>query len=190
VHRGTTTRAGGAVAQFDAYRATHDRRFLADACTLPADHQLGWDPVAGGIWWNGPARVQGERGLAGGTLTAAGLYEGRTSRGILALARKYIAWADRTIRAPDRLYGARVEPEAPDALRRGADAEAFLRCAAHRSGAYCHKGEHLLRVPPPTSDLTRARRSTRSTSDPAARLPDGTSPRWYRIAAAIGATKR
>jgi hypothetical protein len=40
------------VAQFDAYRATHDRRFLGDAARSLRFVDSGWDPVAGGIWWN------------------------------------------------------------------------------------------------------------------------------------------
>jgi glycosyltransferase involved in cell wall biosynthesis len=98
------------VAQFDAYRATHDRRFLADAARSLRFIDSGWDPVAGGIWWNDLHAFKASEGLAGGTLTAAGLFELTHRARYLALARKYIAWADRTIREPNGLYGARSSP--------------------------------------------------------------------------------
>ena len=108
------------VAQFDAYRATHDRRFLADAARSLRFINSGWDPVAGGIWWNDLHAFKASESLAGGTLTAAGLFEVTHRRGYLALAHKYIAWADRTIRAPTAST-APARARASDALRRGPD---------------------------------------------------------------------
>lgn len=177
------------VAQFDAYRATHDRRFLADAARSLRFVDSGWDPRTGGIWWNDLRRFKASEGLAGGTLTAAGLFEVTHRPRYLALARKYIAWADRTIRAPDGLYGARSSPQRPMAYVEGAMAEAFLRlCHATGSQAYCAKGERLLR--------TTAARFPHLTMGPqydalyvrslleAYRMDH--DPRWYRIAAAVG----
>ena len=53
------------VAQFDAYRATHDRRFLADAARSLRFVDSGWDPVAGGIWWNDQHAFKASESLAG-----------------------------------------------------------------------------------------------------------------------------
>src|SRR4051794_38260726 len=178
------------VAQFDAYRATHDRRFLADAARSLRFVDSGWDPVAGGIWWNDLRRFKASEGLAGGTLTAAGLYEVTHESRYLAVARKYIAWADRTIRAPDGLYGARSSPRRPMPYVEGAMAEAFLRlCHATGRQVYCRKGEDLLRA-------TAARFPKLTMGPPydalylrslveAYRIDH--DPRWYGIAAAVGA---
>ncbi|MEO8689177.1 MAG: glycoside hydrolase family 76 protein [Solirubrobacteraceae bacterium] len=178
------------VAQFDAYRATHDRRFLADAARSLRFIDSGWDPVAGGIWWNDLHAFKASESLAGGTLTAAGLFEATRRPRYLALARKYIGWADRTIRAPDGLYGARSSPRRPMPYVEGPMAEAFLRlCHATGRQAYCRKGEHLLRV--------TAARFPNLTMGPqfdaiylrslleAYRIDH--NPRWYRIAASVGA---
>jgi hypothetical protein len=177
------------VAQFDAYRATHDRRFLADAARSLRFVDSGWDPVAGGIWWNDLRTFKASEGLAGGTLTAAGLYEVTHRQHYLALAQKYIAWADRTIRAPDGLYGARSTPRRPMPYVEGAMAEAFLRlCHATGRQAYCSKGEHLLsvtaaRFPTLTMGPQYDALYIRSLLE-AYRMDH--NPRWYRIAAAVG----
>jgi hypothetical protein len=76
---------------------------LADAARSLRFTDSGWDRVAGGIWWNDLHAFKASESLAGATLTAAGLFEATHRPGYLALARKYIAWADRTIRAPDGL---------------------------------------------------------------------------------------
>src|SRR4051794_12263160 len=171
------------VAQFDAYRATHDRRFLADAARSLRFIDSGWDPVAGGIWWNDLHAFKASEGLAGGTLTAAGLFEVTHRPRYLALARKYIAWADRTIRAPDGLYGARSSPRRPMPYVEGPMAEAFLRlCRATGRQAYCRKGERLLRATaarfPDAHDGPPVRRDLPPV--PARGLPDGSPPALVR----------
>jgi hypothetical protein len=178
------------VAQFDAFRATHDRRFLADAARSLRFVDSGWDPVAGGIWWNDRRTFKASEGLAGGTLIAAGLFEVTHRPRYLALARKYIGWADRTIRAPDGLYGARSSPRRPMPYVEGPMAEAFLRlCHATGRHAYCRKGEHLLRVTvarfptltmPPQCDAIYLRSLLEA-------YGMDHNPRWYRIAASVGA---
>ena len=177
------------VAQFDAYRATHDRRFLADAARSLRFIDSGWDPVAGGIWWNDLHAFKASESLAGATLTAAGLFEATHRAGYLALAQKYIGWADRTIRAPDGLYGARSSPRRPMPYVEGPMAEAFLRlCRATGDQAYCRKGEHLLRVTAahfPTLTMGPQFDAIYLRSLLAAYRIDH-HPRWYRIAAAIG----
>ena len=77
------------------------RRFLADAARSLRFIDSGWDPATGGIWWNDLHAFKASESLAGATLTAAGLYEATHQPRYLALAQKYIAWADKTIRAPD-----------------------------------------------------------------------------------------
>jgi uncharacterized protein YyaL (SSP411 family) len=178
------------VAQFDAYRATHDRRFLADAARSLRFIDSGWDPVAGGIWWNDLHGFKSSESLAGGTLTAAALYEVTHRPEYLALARKYIAWADRTIRGPDGLYGARSTPRRPMPYVEAPMAEAFLRlCHATGRQADCRRGEQLLRVTAarfPVLTMGPACDAIYLRSLLAAYQIDH-HRRWYRIAAAVGA---
>jgi uncharacterized protein YyaL (SSP411 family) len=136
-----------------------------------------------------PAQFKASEGLAGGTLTAAGLYEVTHRPQYLAVARKFIGWADRTIRAPDGLYGARSSPRRPMPYVEGAMAEAFLRlCHATGRQAYCARGEQLLRVtaarfPTLTMGPQYDALYVRSLIE-AYRLDH--DERWYRIAAAVG----
>ena len=177
------------VAQFDAYRATHDRRFLADAARSLRFVDSGWDPRSGGIWWNDLRRFKASEGLAGGMLTAAGLYAVTHHPRDLAIARRYLAWADRHLRAPDGLYGARSSPRRPMPYIEGPIAEALLRlCHATGDRGYCTHGEALLR--------TTARRFPHLTMGPQydalyvrsllAVYAIDHDRRWYDIAARVG----
>ena len=186
---GTTTRPGGASR---SSTPTARRTTAASSPTRPA--RCGSSTPAGtrspgGICWNTCHTFKASESLAGATLTAAGLYEVTHRPRYLALARKYIAWADRTIRAPDGLYGARSSPRRPMPYVEGPMAEAFLRlCHATGRQAYCRKGEHLLRVTAarfptltmgPQYDAIYLRSAARG-------LPDGPRPALVPDRAAVG----
>ncbi|MFL6114329.1 MAG: glycoside hydrolase family 76 protein, partial [Catenulispora sp.] len=135
------------VAFWDAYRATHDRRYLRSAARSLRFIDSGWDPRRGGIYWDTRHTFKASESLAGGTLTAAGLYETTHDPHYLALARKYIRWADRTIKARDGLYGGRSTPAVPMAYVEGPMAEALVRlCHATGRKADCAEGERLMRT--------------------------------------------
>lgn len=92
----------------NAYRATGTRRYLADAeRALRYIAAAGWDPRAGGIWWNTGHPYKAGEALASGTLLATLLYQQTRSSFALAQARRYLAWANTAgFSAADRLYAA------------------------------------------------------------------------------------
>jgi hypothetical protein len=174
------------VAFFDAYRATGDRRFLRDAARALAFVDSGWDPRSGGIYWDTNRTFKASESLAGATLTAAGLYQATRDPHDLALAKRYIGWADAHIRGPDGLYGGRSTPAGPMPYVEGPMAEAMLRlCRATGRHAWCAEGERVMRA--------AARRFRTLTMGPqydalyiravleVYRLDH--DPRWYRVAA-------
>ena len=133
------------VAFDDAYRATGDRRYLTSAERSLAFVDSGWDPQKGGIYWDNRRTFKSSESLAGGTLTAAALYQQTHDPRYLRIANKYIAWANTTIKAKDGLYGGRSTPAGPMAYVEGPMAEALLRlCKATGTKSYCAAGERLM----------------------------------------------
>jgi uncharacterized protein YyaL (SSP411 family) len=133
------------VAFFDAFRATGDRRYLRDAGRALAFVNSGWDPHAGGIYWDVHHSFKSSESLAGATLTAASLYGATHDPRYLALARRYIGWANSNIKGSDGLYGARSTPARPMPYVEGPMAEAMIRlCHATGRRADCTAGEQLM----------------------------------------------
>jgi uncharacterized protein YyaL (SSP411 family) len=174
------------VAFFDAYRATGDRHFLDSAARSLAFVDSGWDPRSGGIYWDTNRTFKASESLAGATLIAAGLYQETHDPHDLALARKYIAWADANIRGSDGLYGGRSTPAGPMPYVEGPMAEAFLRlCRATGHRSYCSAGERVMRAAAdrfPTLEMGPQYDAlyVRAVLE-VYRLDH--NPRWYRIAA-------
>jgi len=78
----------------NAYRATGTRRYLADAeRALRYVAAAGWDPAAGGIWWNTLHPYKAGEALASGTLLATMLYQQTRSSFALEQARRFLGWA-------------------------------------------------------------------------------------------------
>ena len=156
------------VAFFDAFRATGDRRFLGDASRALAFIDSGWDPRQGGIYWDTNRTFKASESLAGGTLIAAGLYQETHDPRDLALAQKYLRWADANLRGPDGLYGARSSPADPMPYVEGPMAEALLRlCKATGSASYAGPASTSCAPRPTVSATCRwARSTTRCTSAP------------------------
>jgi hypothetical protein len=86
------------LAFLDAYRATGNGRYLADAEIAQNFISVsGWDTTPGrpgGIWWNTNHSFYAGESLAGGTLLSARLYAITKDPHYLDDALKYIAWAD------------------------------------------------------------------------------------------------
>jgi Glycosyl hydrolase family 76 len=79
----------------NAYRATGTRRWLTDAQrALAYIATAGWDPQAGGIWWNTTHPYKAGEALASDTLLAVLLYQQTRSVFALDQARKFLAWAN------------------------------------------------------------------------------------------------
>ncbi len=90
----------------EAFKATGNRRMLADAETaLRFIARAGWDPGAGGIWWNTEHPFKSGPALASDALLAVLVYEETRSRFALAQARRFLAWANTSgFSAADGLY--------------------------------------------------------------------------------------
>jgi hypothetical protein len=134
------------IAFVNAYRATGTRRWLADAGrALAYIAAVGWDPQAGGIWWNTYHPYKAGEALASGTLLATLLYQQTRSSFALAQARKFLAWANTTgFSASDGLYAASNLNATPIDYIQGPliYAQAVL-CAITATPADCDRAERL-----------------------------------------------
>jgi uncharacterized protein YyaL (SSP411 family) len=174
------------IAFYDAYRVTHDTRYLASAKRALVFVDSGWDRKKGGIWWDTSHSFHAGESLAGGTLTAAYLYRETHAPLYLAMAKKYIDWADKDFRGEDGLYDRHERDKTPMPYVEGPMAVAFVvLCQSTHDPAYCDEGEEL-------ADRA-AKRFPKLTMGPQydamyvrALLElyrfDG-NPRWYRLAA-------
>jgi hypothetical protein len=82
------------IAFVDAYRATHDRRFLKDAArALAFSARRGW-AKGGGLWWDTIHTRKAGEALAANSALAAMLYEHTRKPSYLKLARRFIGWGD------------------------------------------------------------------------------------------------
>jgi hypothetical protein len=101
----------------EAYRATGSRRYLSDAeRALRYIAAVGWDPAAGGIWWNTDHPYKSGPALASDTLLATLIYQQTHSSFALAQARKFLAWANGSgFSAANELYAdSSVDPTPVD----------------------------------------------------------------------------
>jgi hypothetical protein len=130
----------------NAYRATGTRRYLLDAeRALRYIATVGWDPRAGGIWWNTSHPYKAGEALASGTLLAALLYEQTRSPFALAQANRFLAWANTAgFSAADGLYSASNRDTTPIDYIEGPliYAQAVL-CAARGTAGDCARAEQL-----------------------------------------------
>lgn len=93
------------LAFYDAYRATGERRWLADAqggLSFIAAH--GWDG-ASGMWWNTQHSQHSGEALAADSLLAALLYSSTRDGSDLAQARTWVDWVNGHDVVRDGLYG-------------------------------------------------------------------------------------
>lgn len=132
------------IAFYDAYRATHDTRYLSSAKRALLFVDSGWDAKRGGIWWDTAHRFHAGESLAGGTLTAAYLYHETHAPLYRRLADKYIHWADADFRGDDGLYDRNEMDTTPMPYVQGPMALAFVvMCQSTGDKSYCDEGEEL-----------------------------------------------
>src|SRR5436305_1698981 len=99
----------------DAYRATHNRRFLGDA-RRASDFvdASGWDRGGGGMWWETQHRGHSLEALAAASALAAEIYEQAGGSKYRGRALKYIHWADDHAKRGEDfghgLYESRTQP--------------------------------------------------------------------------------
>jgi uncharacterized protein YyaL (SSP411 family) len=83
------------LAYFDAYRATHDRRFLSDSLrAYRFIKTVGWSKSGGGIWWDTAHEWRTIEPLAAEALLGAELYRTTHATTYLRETRLLISWAD------------------------------------------------------------------------------------------------
>jgi hypothetical protein len=131
---------------FNAFRATGDRRYLADAQrALRYVARAGWDPRAGGIWWNTHHPYKAGEALAAGTLLASLLYTQTHSPFALAQARKFLAWADSSgFSSADHLYAAsNLDPTPIDYIEAPLIYAQAILCHATAAPPGCQRAEQL-----------------------------------------------
>lgn len=132
------------IAFYDAYRATGDRRYLASADRALAFVDSGWDPLGGGIYWDTGRTFKASEGLVGATLLASYRYLDTRSPRFLAMAERYIAWADAHLRDGDGLYSSRPRGGVAMPYVEGPMAVAFaVLCRATGDRAWCTRAESL-----------------------------------------------
>jgi hypothetical protein len=136
------------IAFVNAYRATGVRRYLSDAeRALRFIAARGWDPVAGGIWWNTLHPYKAGEALAAGTLLATLLYAETRSPFALAQAQKFLAWANTGgFSAANGLYaGSNIEPTPIDYIESPLIYAQALLCRLTAAQSLCERAEQLKR---------------------------------------------
>jgi hypothetical protein len=134
------------VAFVNAYRATGTRRYLLDARrALAYVAAAGWDPRAGGIWWNTRHPYKAGEALAAGALLAALLYQQTRSPFDLAQAHRFLRWANTAgFSAADGLYAASSVSSTPiDYIQAPLIYAQALLCRLTSTPAECVAAEHL-----------------------------------------------
>jgi uncharacterized protein YyaL (SSP411 family) len=176
------------VAYLDAYRATGNKRWLTNASrALTFIDRFGWDPSSGGVWWDTFHQYKTSEPLAAGALIAATLYRIQHKKAQLAIAKRYLAWADTKTRnaKQDDLYGRSDRDGTVMNYVQGMMIAANVElCVGTKQSAYCNKAEQLgeasLKQFPyyadwaPETDVVYLRGILR--------LYERTrNPRWYRL---------
>jgi hypothetical protein len=133
------------VSYLDAYRATGTKRWLWDAGrALTYIDRYGWDKAAGGMWWDGGHDHKTSEPLAAATLIAATLYRIQHRPYYLALAKKYIAWADGKTLARGGLYGRNATDGTVMDYVEGMMIAAHVElCRATKQKSWCSRAEEL-----------------------------------------------
>ncbi|HTR73615.1 MAG TPA: glycoside hydrolase family 76 protein [Solirubrobacteraceae bacterium] len=130
----------------EAYRATGDRRYLADARrALRYIATVGWDADGGGIWWNTGHPYRAGEALASGTLLAALLYQQTRSGFALAQATRFLGWANTTgFSQADQLYaGSSLDPTPIDYIESPLIYAQALLCRLTGRKTYCRRAQYL-----------------------------------------------
>jgi hypothetical protein len=134
------------LAFINAYRATGTRRYLTDAQrALRYIAAVGWDPSAGGIWWNTLHPYLAGEALASGTLLATLLYQQTHSSFALGQALKFLAWANTTGFSPaDQLYaGSSLDPTPIDYIESPLIYAQALLCRLTGTRGDCQRATYL-----------------------------------------------
>jgi hypothetical protein len=134
------------LAFLDAYRATHDRRWLWDARRAYSFIRLaGWDWEEGGIWWDTRHTFKAGESLATGTLLAAQLYGFTNEQYYLEGAREFVEWGrTHSWNDQDSLYGRHeTDRTSMPYVQSPLAAADVILCHLNRDESLCDRGEML-----------------------------------------------
>jgi hypothetical protein len=134
------------IAFMNAFRATGARRYLLDAeRALRYVARVGWDPQAGGIWWNTRHPYKAGEALASATLLAVLLYQQTHSAYALGQAERFLGWANGAgFSAADGLYaGSSLDPTPIDYIEGPLIYAQALLCRLTGAGGECDRAERL-----------------------------------------------
>ena len=137
------------LAFLNAYRASGNRRWLADAeRALSYIAAVGWDRAAGGIWWNTGHPYKAGEALASGTLLATLLYQQTQSARYLALAQMFLAWANTSgFSVANGLYaGSNLNATPIDYIEAPLIYAQAVLCRLRGEAALCERAEQLKRT--------------------------------------------
>jgi hypothetical protein len=128
----------------DAFRATGDAAYLGDAeRAFRFIATQGWDPQAGGLWWNTSHPYKAGEALAAGSLLGALLYQHTHDSFYLSQVDKFLTWADAHFLTELHLYDRTDRDPTPTPYIEGPLVEAHqLLCEAGQAGA-CARARQL-----------------------------------------------
>lgn len=121
------------IAFMDAYRATHERRYVDDAArAFQFIAAQSWDAVAGGFWWNDSHPYKSGEVLATATLLGAQLYAQTHDTRYRDDVVGYLDWADTNFVDPQTgLYGRTDRDSTPMPYVEGPMVEAHQLLCEH-----------------------------------------------------------
>jgi len=129
------------IAFLNAYRATHNRRWLRDAQrAFRFIASRGWDPDGGGMWWNTSHPYHSGPALAADSLLGMLLYSEDHEGWQLRDARTYVDWANANDNHDERqLYLEQTgQPESVnDYVQAPLVYAQYLLCQAGQGQSYC-----------------------------------------------------
>ena len=129
----------------NAYRATHDRRYLRDAeRAMRFIDARGWDRGGGGMWWSTRHPYHSLDSLGSATALAAELYEYTGDSSFRKIAHTYIGWANRRAWHRRGFYATPTQPVVT--YVEGAMIGAHLALCRMGERKACAKAEKLARA--------------------------------------------
>jgi hypothetical protein len=135
-----------AIAFTDAFRATGNRRYLADAArALRLIVSSGWNPNGGGTWWDTGRGHTTSEPLAAAAYTAIVLYETTHRRPYLDESERLVAWANTHLRDKRTgLFGRNTSDATAMDYVQGMMIGAMLElCRATGARHYCTEAERV-----------------------------------------------
>jgi len=130
----------------DAWRATHESRYLADAERgFNYAYAAGWDPAAGGLWWNTHHPYKSGVAMGANALLSSLLYTATHDPSYLSTAEQLIGWATQNLwNAHDQLYAKDSFDQTSQPYVEGGFAEAHeVICQATGDSFYCNQARTL-----------------------------------------------